>query len=62
MTRLQRQLADAIVRHDKLQRELKATQLKLRTLMQRHQDSTGRGGLPKLDVVRAEFRRAGAIR
>lgn len=62
MTRLQRQLADSIVRHDKLERGLAAEKRKLRTLLQRHQDSTGRGGLPKLDVVRAEFKRSGMIR
>lgn len=62
MTRLQRQLADSIARHDKLERSLRSEQLKLRTLLQRHQDSTGRGGLPKLDVVRAEFKRSGMIR
>ena len=62
MTRLQRQLADSIARHDRHERALKAEKLKLRTLLQRHQDSTGRGGLPKLDVVRAEFRRSGMLK
>lgn len=62
MSRLHRQLADTIARHDRQTRELERTKLKLRGLLQRHQDSTGRGGLPKLDVVRAEMKRAGMLR
>lgn len=60
--RIQHQLAQSIARHDRLERDLKREQAKLRGLLQRHQDATGRGGLPKLDVVRAEFKRAGALR
>ena len=55
-------LARTIAKHDRLERDLRKTKTRLRVLLQKHQDKTGRGGLPKLDVVRAELKRAGMLR
>lgn len=55
-------LARTIAKHDRLERDLKKTKARLRAQLQKHQDKTGRGGLPKLDVVRAELKRAGVLR